>query len=65
MNIIDGKLIANQIKSEIAKEVEQLRSDKGRAPHLAAILVGDDPASQTYVANKEKSCATCCRKKSG
>ena len=57
MNIIDGKLIANQIKSEIAKEVEQLRSDKGRAPHLAAILVGDDPASQTYVANKEKSCA--------
>lgn len=57
MNIIDGKLIANEIKGEIAAQVEQLRSDKGRAPHLAAILVGNDPASETYVANKEKSCA--------
>ena len=57
MNIIDGKLIANQIKAELAAEVQQLRSQAGRTPHLAAILVGNDPASETYVANKEKSCA--------
>ncbi len=57
MKIINGKDTANAIKAEIAAEVEQLRSDKGRAPHLAAILVGNDPASETYVANKEKSCA--------
>ncbi len=57
MQIISGKDTANSIKAEIAAEVEQLRSDRGRAPHLAAILVGNDPASETYVANKEKSCA--------
>ena len=56
MNLIDGKEIANQIKAEIAKEVLTLREERGRAPHLAAILVGNDPASETYVANKEKAC---------
>ncbi len=56
MNIINGKEISEQIMSEIAAEVEKLRSDCGRAPHLAAILVGNDPASETYVKNKEKSC---------
>lgn len=55
MKIIDGKLISDQIKKEIAVEVVQML-DKGQdAPHLAAILVGEDGASQTYVANKEKS----------
>ncbi|MDR1793755.1 MAG: bifunctional methylenetetrahydrofolate dehydrogenase/methenyltetrahydrofolate cyclohydrolase FolD [Bacteroidales bacterium] len=57
MQIIDGKQIAANIKSEIATEVEKLRSEHGHTPHLAAILVGEDPASQTYVANKEKACA--------
>lgn len=57
MNIIDGKKIANQIKSEIAAEVAQLREQDGRSPHLAAILVGNNPASETYVKNKEKACA--------
>jgi methylenetetrahydrofolate dehydrogenase (NADP+)/methenyltetrahydrofolate cyclohydrolase len=57
MNLIDGKKIAAQIKEEIAIEVQELREKKGRTPHLAAILVGNDPASETYVANKEKACA--------
>lgn len=56
MKLIDGKLIANQIKNEIKKEVADLLDSGHRAPHLAAILVGEDPASQTYVASKEKSC---------
>ena len=57
MNLIDGKNIAIQIKDEIASEVKKLRDEKGRSPHLAAILIGNDPASETYIANKEKSCA--------
>ena len=56
MHIINGKEISDQLKAEIAKEVEQLRSERGRAPHLAAVLVGNDPASETYVKSKEKSC---------
>lgn len=56
MKLIDGKEISSLIKAEIAKEVLQLREEHGRAPHLAAILVGNDPASETYVANKEKAC---------
>lgn len=56
MNIIDGKLISEQIKTEIANEVRQMLSRGENPPHLAAVLVGDDPASQTYVASKEKSC---------
>lgn len=57
MNLIDGKSIAAKIKEEIASEVQTLVEEKGRPPHLAAILVGNDPASETYVANKEKACA--------
>ncbi len=54
--IIDGKLIAEQIKKEIAAEVAD-RIDRGQdAPHLAAVIVGNDGASQTYVASKEKAC---------
>ncbi|MCX6248964.1 MAG: bifunctional 5,10-methylenetetrahydrofolate dehydrogenase/5,10-methenyltetrahydrofolate cyclohydrolase [Bacteroidetes bacterium] len=57
MNLLDGKLVAEKIKAEIATEVKTKMLDAGReAPHLAAILVGDDPASQTYVASKEKDC---------
>ena len=56
IQIIDGKKIANQIKSEIAAEVAQLREQDGRSPHLAAILVGNNPASETYVKNKEFFC---------
>lgn len=55
MKIIDGKLISDQIKKEIAAEVKLMLDNGQDAPHLAAILVGEDGASQTYVANKEKS----------
>lgn len=59
MILIDGKAIAEQIKKEIAAEVAEM-IDKGMpAPHLAAILAGDDPASRTYVENKEKDCHEC------
>ena len=56
MRLIDGKEIAGQIKKEIASEVITFIDEGKDGPHLAAILVGDDPASQTYVANKEKAC---------
>lgn len=57
MKLLDGKLIADKIKSEIAIEVKRDFLDKGiAAPHLAAVLVGNDPASETYVASKERSC---------
>jgi len=58
MKLIDGKKIAEKIKSEIAKEVAAMIDKDERGPHLAAILVGDDDASQTYVASKEKACAS-------
>jgi len=53
--VIDGKKTAAKIKEEIKARVAKLIDDKDVAPHLAAIIVGDDPASQTYVASKEKS----------
>jgi methylenetetrahydrofolate dehydrogenase (NADP+)/methenyltetrahydrofolate cyclohydrolase len=57
MKLLDGKLIADQIKAEIATEVKEQFLDKGiDPPHVAAVLVGDDPASMTYVAAKEKAC---------
>lgn len=55
VKIIDGKLTAQAIKEEIKKEVAEMIDNDVAAPHLAAILVGDDPASQTYVASKEKA----------
>lgn len=56
MKLIDGKTISEKIKEEIKAEVAAIIDRDERAPHLAAILVGDDPASQTYVASKEKAC---------
>lgn len=53
--LLDGKALSLQIKDELANEVRQLTSDGHRAPHLAAVIVGEDGASMTYVANKEKS----------
>lgn len=55
MQILDGKATAIETKEQIANEVRQYTQRGLRPPHLAAILVGDDGASQTYVANKEKS----------
>lgn len=53
--ILDGKFLSSQIKEEIKKEVANLIDDEGKAPHLAAVLIGDDPASETYVSGKEKA----------
>ena len=52
MQIIDGKATAAQIKAEIKAEVEAIVAKGGRAPHLAAVLVGHDGGSETYVRNK-------------
>ncbi|MCQ2335993.1 MAG: bifunctional methylenetetrahydrofolate dehydrogenase/methenyltetrahydrofolate cyclohydrolase FolD [Paludibacteraceae bacterium] len=59
MKIIDGKAVATEIKQQIAEEVKQIVAAGGKRPHLAAILVGHDGGSETYVANKVKSCAEC------
>ncbi len=57
MNILDGRKTADLIKEEIATKVKRIVESGGKKPHLAAILVGDDGASQTYVGHKEKACA--------
>ena len=54
--IIDGKKTASDIRREIAGEVKRMQEGGIRVPHLAAILVGEDPSSQTYVSNKVKDC---------
>ncbi|MDD3624898.1 MAG: tetrahydrofolate dehydrogenase/cyclohydrolase catalytic domain-containing protein, partial [Proteiniphilum sp.] len=56
MNLIDGKATAAEIKREIAEEVAQIKAAGGKTPHLAAVLVGHDGGSETYVANKVRSC---------
>lgn len=56
MELIDGKKIAENIKREIAIEVERMKNKGSKVPHLAAILVGEDPASETYVSSKSKAC---------
>ena len=56
MRLINGKKIAEKIRMEIKAEVAQMIDDEDRSPHLAAVIVGEDPASQTYVASKEKAC---------
>lgn len=56
MQIIDGKSTADEIKKEIALEVLEIKASGGKIPHLVAILVGSNGASETYVANKVKSC---------
>lgn len=59
MQLIDGKKTAATIKSEIAEEVERMVERGERRPHLAAILVGHDGGSETYVASKVKACEEC------
>lgn len=57
MQILDGKLVSAAIKAQLAEKVTELKALGKKVPHLAAILVGNDPASETYVASKVKSCA--------
>lgn len=59
MQLIDGKQTAADIKKEIAQQVADMTKAGERVPHLAAILVGHDGGSETYVANKVKSCHEC------
>ena len=59
MQLIDGKAISEQIKQEIAAEVAERVARGEKRPHLAAILVGHDGGSETYVANKVKACEVC------
>lgn len=56
MNIIDGKLISQQVKDEVKEKTAKLKESKGVEVCLAVILVGSDPASQVYVRNKKKAC---------
>lgn len=56
MAILDGKQLAQTIKAELRKEVDQIKAQGGKIPHLVAVLIGDNPASQAYVRNKVRSC---------
>jgi methylenetetrahydrofolate dehydrogenase (NADP+) / methenyltetrahydrofolate cyclohydrolase len=55
--VIDGKAVAARVREEVAREVAALAATAGRAPGLATVLVGDDPASAVYVAGKRRACA--------
>ncbi|MGL4908095.1 MAG: bifunctional methylenetetrahydrofolate dehydrogenase/methenyltetrahydrofolate cyclohydrolase FolD [Bacteroidales bacterium] len=59
MTLLDGKKIAAEVRAEIAAEVAQITANNQRSPQLVAIIVGNDGASQTYVAAKEKACHEC------
>jgi len=59
VKILDGKKTSAEIKAEIALEVDKIKAEGGKTPHLAAVLVGHDGASETYVNNKVKSCEAC------
>ncbi|MBE6307680.1 MAG: bifunctional methylenetetrahydrofolate dehydrogenase/methenyltetrahydrofolate cyclohydrolase FolD [Bacteroidales bacterium] len=59
MQLIDGKAISAQIKQEIAQEVENIVASGGKRPHLAAVLIGNDGGSESYVAHKVKACEQC------
>jgi methylenetetrahydrofolate dehydrogenase (NADP+) / methenyltetrahydrofolate cyclohydrolase len=56
MELLDGKKAAAEVRQEIAEKVEAIKKRGGKTPHLAAVLVGEDPASQTYVNHKVKDC---------
>ncbi len=58
MALIDGKAVSLQVKQQVKNECDELKA-KGITPGLAVIIVGDDPASQVYVRNKEKACEEC------
>ena len=54
--LINGKIVSVKVRNEIKKETEELRENHGIHPGLAVILVGNDPASQVYVRNKQRAC---------
>lgn len=58
-SIIDGKVISAAVRQQVTEETTAFVAESGVTPHLAAVLVGDDPASQVYVRNKERACENC------
>src|SRR6476619_2341614 len=56
MLILDGKIASSAIKESLKKQADEIKSNNKRTPHLAAILVGNNGASETYVASKVKNC---------
>ncbi len=56
MQLLDGKKISNEIKEELAREVDKIKQSGGKVPHLAAVLVGNNAASESYVNAKVKAC---------
>ena len=54
--LLDGKAVSAEMKREMAEEVARIKAEGGKVPHLAAILVGHDGGSETYVANKVRTC---------
>ena len=56
MQILDGTAVSAHIKAELKKEAAQLKADTGKVPHLAAVLVGNNPASEAYVGSKVRTC---------
>ncbi len=54
--IIDGKAIAEKIRAELSQDIEALKSKHGLTPGLAVVLVGENPASQSYVRSKNRAC---------
>src|SRR5690606_31560015 len=57
--LLDGKKTSAEIREEIAQQVQEIKIHNGKIPHLAAVLVGDDGASETYVNSKVKACEQC------
>ena len=56
MQLLDGKAVSAHIKAQIKQETEELKAKTGKVPHLAAILVGNNPASEAYVGSKVRTC---------
>ena len=56
MQLLDGKIVSQAVKNELRDKTNQLKSTNKKIPHLAAILIGTDGASETYVASKVKNC---------
>jgi 5,10-methylene-tetrahydrofolate dehydrogenase/methenyl tetrahydrofolate cyclohydrolase len=55
--VVDGLALANQLRDEMAKEIESLAAGGHRPPQLTVVLVGDDPASKSYIKGKQRACA--------
>ena len=53
MQLLDGKLLSETIKAELKIKVDRIKTDGGKVPHLAAVLVGNNPASEAYVGKKD------------